>query len=510
MALPREPRQKMINMMYLVLTALLALNVSSEILNAFKTVNNSLQTTNTTVDKSSQTIMASLKGKLSDPSTAAKAQIWLPKAQQVQNYTKTVYSYIQGLKDDILRKANGDPNNPDKSYKEDNLDIATRMMVDKGEGKNLYKHLDDFKKNILAIDPEIAKEFSASLPIDLSTPKTQSKSNKSWEYAYFHMVPTVAALTILSKFQNDVKTSENRVVQFCHNKVGEVIIRNDAFAAIAVADANYILPGQEIQVTAGVGGFSTAVKPEISINGSSVPVGPDGTAVMKVTGGGIGTHTIPVHIVYTDQDGKRIPVDKTIEYTVGQSNAAVQLDKMNVLFIGVDNPVTISGSGSADQLKANMTGGGTGSSFVGSGGHFIARVTQETETCMINVTTPDGKTTAVAFRVRSIPDPTPRVGNYESGDIPASVFVSQAGVNAIVKNFFYQTQFVVTGFRITGDGEGFGEGIEEAVNTGAAWNEAKKIIRKCKPGTFITIEDIRAIGPDNKTRKLTPMIFQLR
>src|SRR6478672_7046094 len=119
MSLPKEPRQKMINIMYLVLTALLALNVSSEILNAFKTVNRSLENTNITVDKSSQTIMASLDQKRTEPATAEKARIWYPKAQQVQGYAKAVYTYIQGIKDDILTKSGGDPKNPAKSYKED-------------------------------------------------------------------------------------------------------------------------------------------------------------------------------------------------------------------------------------------------------------------------------------------------------------------------------------------------------------------------------------------------------
>ena len=120
MALPREPRQKMINMMYLVLTALLALNVSSEILNAFKTVNKSLENTNATVDKSTGTIMKSLEDKLTEPTSAAKAQIWKPKADQVVSYSKAVYSYIQSLKDQILKEAGGDPNDPSKKFKEDN------------------------------------------------------------------------------------------------------------------------------------------------------------------------------------------------------------------------------------------------------------------------------------------------------------------------------------------------------------------------------------------------------
>jgi hypothetical protein len=137
-------------------------------------------------------------------------------------------------------------------------------------------------------------------------------------------------------------------------------------------------------------------------------------------------------------------------------------------------------------------------------------VNQETDNLIISVTTPDGKVTPMKFRVRSIPDPNPMVGAKESGDIAANEFKSQAGVRALVKNFFYETQFNVVSFRITGDAAGFDDGIEDANNTGAAWNEARKIINKCRPGSFITIEDIRAVGPDGRTRKLTPLIFSLK
>lgn len=238
MALPREPRQKMINMMYLVLTALLALNVSSEILNAFKTVNRSLETTNVTVNHSTETIMKSLLDKLSDPITAARAQIWYPKAQNAQGLSKNVYNYIQELKDRIIAEAGGDPKDPNSKYKEDNLDIATRIMVEKGNGPKLLQMLTDYKKKLLAIDPAIDSEFRTTLPINLDKPKSYNRSSRTWEGAYFHMVPTVAALTILSKFQNDVRTSENRVVAACHNKVGEVIVHYDTYAAFAETNSS--------------------------------------------------------------------------------------------------------------------------------------------------------------------------------------------------------------------------------------------------------------------------------
>jgi gliding motility-associated protein GldM len=508
MSLPREPRQKMINMMYLVLTALLALNVSSEILNAFKTVNNSLEATNKVVNASSVEIMTSLQSKLNDEGTKDRAQIWYPHAQKTQQLSTDLYNYIQKFKDQILKEAGADYAKGDSSYKDDNLDIATRIMVEHGGGKELYNKLRDYKDAILKIDTAIQIKFANSLSINLAKPKTQNKGNKTWEDAYFRMVPTVAALTILSKFQNDVKTTENKVISFCHEKVGAVEVLQDAFAALAIANTTNALPGQEIEITAGVGGFSKKISPQITIGGQTQTVGEDGAVHYKFKANNLGSNSIPVVIEYTDQNNKVQRITKTVEYVVGQSSAAVQLDKMNVLFIGVDNPVTISGSGSVDQIQASISGGGGVMS--GGGAKRTVRVTQETDECVITIRTPDGKATPVRFRVRSIPDPTPMIGQNESGDIPAAYFKSQAGVRAFVKNFFYETQFSVTSFRITADGAGFEEGILEANNTGAVWSEARTIVNKCKPNSYIYIDNIYAVGPDQRRRKLTPLIFNLK
>jgi gliding motility-associated protein GldM len=496
----------MINMMYLVLTALLALNVSSEILNAFKTVNNSLEETNRVVGQSTSDVLTSLEEKKKDPGTAQKATIWYEKAQEVQKYSISMYQFIDDLKKKIADGAKYDPTS-DKDKGIDNLDVTTRVMVEKGDGKLLRSKLDEYKKNILGIDSLISKTFVTSLPINTEMPKTKNKSNRTWEAAYFHMVPTVAAMTILSKFQNDIKTSENKVITFCHEQVGKVVYRQDAFAALAIANTTNALPGQEIEITAGVGGFSKAITPKISIGGQTVALGEDGAAHYKFKADRLGSNSIPVVISYTDQDGQIKNITKTVDYVVGQSSAAVQLDNMNVLFIGVDNPVTISGSGSVDQIKASISGGG--GVLSGNGAHRTIRVSQETDDCFISVVTPDGKTTRMQFRVRSIPDPSPLVGTFKSGNIPTAVIKSQVGVRAIVENFYYKTQFNVIGYRMTADGPGF-EDIIEVNNTGAEWNEAKGIIAKCKPGCFVTIEDIYAVGPDGRRRKLTPLIFNLK
>ena len=511
MALPREPRQKMINMMYLVLTALLALNVSSEILNAFKTVNKSLENTNNTVNHSTQTIMKSLLDKLSDPVTAARAQIWYPKAQQAQRYTKDVFDYIQGLKDRIISEAGGDPKDPETKYKEDNLDIATRIMVEKGNGQKLLTKLTQFKKDLLAIDPAIDSEFKTTLPIDLTKPKSYNRSSKTWDGAYFHMVPTVAALTILSKFQNDVKTSENRVVAACHNKVGEVIVHYDRYAAFAATSSTYVMPGDEMDITAGVGAFSRAALPNVNIDGINVPLADDGAAHRTVNAAtSLGKHVVNVTVSFTDQEGKLRTETRPIEYTVGQAAASIALDKMNVLYIGVDNPVSISStSGGSEQQDVVISGGGGIIKSLG-GGHYIARVNSVTDECFITVSVKGKLAGKSQFRVRTIPKPVATVGGIESGEnMTVGQFRAQTGVGAYVRDFPFELHYAVTSFTLTADNA---EGdIEEAPCTGNLWSpKALTMIKNLGPGRTVTVDDIRAVGPDGRSQKLPSLVYYIK
>ena len=174
----------MINMMYLVLTALLALNVSSEILNAFKTVNASINNANGVLTGNNNTIYASFADKLADAKTREKAAIWKPRADKAQQLAKEVYDYIDGLKVQLMKEAKYDPKDDTTSWT-DNLDASTRLMDKQGKGEELRKKLESLKTNLLAIDPAISKEFANKLPIDLSVPKSQTgNKNPSWTTNY--------------------------------------------------------------------------------------------------------------------------------------------------------------------------------------------------------------------------------------------------------------------------------------------------------------------------------------
>lgn len=512
MSLPREPRQKMINMMYLVLTALLALNVSSEIINAFKTVTKSLENTNATVDKSTQTLLTSLAEKAKDPATASRAAIWHPKAKEVQEKSAAVYTYIQSLKDQLLIAAGGDPKNPNKKFKEDNLDVATRIMIQKKEGPKLLAALEKYKRDILGIDSAIAAEFATTLPINLEKPTSKNRAGRTWEGAYFHMIPTVAGLTILTKFQNDVKTTENRVVQFCHNKVGEVNVVFDSYGAIVGQNSNYLMPGQELEIYAGVGAFSKKAQPTIVVGGNTVPIGEDGAAYIKMAGGGIGTHTVPVTITFMNQDKGRLDtITKTVTYTVGQANASIALDKMNVLYIGVDNPVSIAASGGGDdKIRPSIVGGGGSLTRVGSG-KYVARVNSVTDDCRITVMV-DGKLAGASqFRVRTVPQAQAYVGGYPSGaQVPAGAFRAQGGVGAGIKDFPFELTYQVVSYTLSIDTDEGDIATENGTGNAFSGRVRQIIDRQAKAGKLVTIDNIRVKGPDGRTSPAPSLLYYIK
>ncbi|MDZ4793554.1 MAG: gliding motility protein GldM [Bacteroidota bacterium] len=510
MSLPKEPRQKMINIMYLVLTALLALNVSSEILNAFKTVNRSLENSNKQVNLSTETIMKSLQDKATEEQTKERAIPWLEKATKVTTTSKSLFDYLEGLKSKILTLAGGKPGDPTVSFKEDNLDIVTKLMVKDGEGKKLFAALQKYKTDILGIDSSIKTEFEKSLNIDLTNPPGRDGKTKDWEVAYFSMVPTVAGLTILSKFQNDIKTAENKVVTFCHTKVGEVKVIFDTYSAIVGQNSNYLMPGQDLEIKAGVGAFSKAAQPTISIGGSSVVIGEEGYALYKTQAGGVGAHTVPVRISFFNQTtGKDEVREVNVEYTVGSANASIALDKMNVLYIGVDNPVTIAASGGGDdKINATITGGSLTRT---GGGKYVARVNSVSDNCMISVSV-DGKLVGQSqFRVRTVPQAQAYVGGQPSGaNVAAGAFKAQGGVGAGIKDFPFELSYDVVSFTLTCDTDD-GDIVSVPSNSAAFAGAVRNAINThVSAGKMVTIDNIRVKGPDGRTSSAPSLIYYIK
>lgn len=503
MALPREPRQKMINIMYLVLTAILALNVSNEVINAFKVVDRSLMNSNSNISNATGTLYKSLEAKLADPQSAEKAKIWQPKADQAKKLSDDLNNYIEGLKLDLKKGAGlrmvKVKNKPDKEdFKDDNLDASTRLFETNGKGPELEAKLMAYKNAILAIDPDIKKEFENTLPIDVTPPVAQDGTVKDFTHSFFHMTPTVAALTMLSKFQNNVKNSENQVVTYCHNQIGAVKVIYDQFAALVGQSSNYVMPGQEIEITAGVGAYSKAAQPQISINGSGVALDAEGRAVYKVQASGAGNHSVPVNVTYTKPDGTKESKTFNVEYTVGTpGGAAVMLDKMNVFYMGVPNPVTISSGTGWDKTKVSMTGGSLTSG--GGPGKFVVNVnTPGKATITVNA---DGKPSSYEFRIKAIPDPVIKVGPSSGGRIQSVIFKNQQFVRADLENFDFEARFSVVSATVYFGGANF-QSVQQAQISGGNLGALSAQLSKCIPGTQVIFDNVKVQGPDGKVRTI--------
>lgn len=495
MALPREPRQKMINIMYLVLTAILALNVSAEVIEAFKTVDKSLQSSSANIKASNEVLYKSLTDKLNDDKTKLQAAVWQPNAEKAKNYAAELVTYIDNLKQELKKGAGLTIKSDGKEdFKEDNLDASTRLFETNGEGAKLKAKLEKFKADMLNIDPKIKAQFENNFPV--STDGVEGKEGKKdFVTGYFHMTPTVAALTILSKFQNNIRTVENQIVSYCHSQVGAVEVHMDQVGVLVGQNSNYLMPGQELVVTAGVGAYSSTVKSNISINGSPINL-VAGQGEYKTTVSGAGKHTIQVSGSFIGEDGKPVAISKTIEYTVGiPGGAAVMLDKMNVFYIGVDNPVTISSGSGWDKTSVSMSGG----TISGSGSNRIVRVTQ-VGAASITVTA-DGKSSKFDFRVKRIPDPIIKVGPSGGGKMLSNVFRGQQFVRAELENFDFDARFSVTGATIYFNNPGDRNVKQVTINSGSL-APAAEYMKTLAPGSSVIFDNIKVVGPDGVTRTI--------
>ena len=502
MALPKEPRQKMINIMYLVLTAILALNVSAEVINAFRTVNTSLENSNTNIATSNNTLYKSLADKLSDPKqNQEKVKLWNDNANKAKALSSDMDSYINDLKQQLKVEADLKMVDVDgkqvPSFREDNLDASTRLFENKKKGDELKNRLDQYKQAMLNIDPSIKTTFQNTLPIDVTPPKSQDGNQRDFTQTYFHMTPTIAALTMLSKFQNNVKNAESQVVTYCHNQIGAVEVHMDKTGILVGQSSNYLMPGQELVVTAGVGAYSSAVKNNISINGSPVNM-VNGQGEYKTTASGAGEHTIEVNGTFTDENGKPVPVHQTIKYVVGTpGGAAVMLDRMNVFYIGVPNPVTVSSGTGWDKTHVSMSGGSL--SPAGGPGKFTVNVSTVGKAAItVNA---DGKPSTYEFRVKRIPDPILKVGPSAGGRIQSVVFKNQQFARADLENFDFDARFSVVSATVYFSGANFSN-VQGVPISGGNLGGLSAQMAKCIPGSSVTFDNVKVQGPDGTVRSI--------
>lgn len=526
---PETPRQRMISMMYLVLTAMLALNVSKDILQAFAVVNDSIVETNRIFDtkvqekyKTFQQAMALTPGKVKEN---------YDKAMVVQKEAKALVDYIQEVKWQIVAAVEGKTKDEVKvleetCYKEgrsflaevngkDNYDIPHRYLFgdsDKGEGGTKVGELKDkivaFKKKMTDIlGPKYASSVNLGLAVEKDYPTISGEGTANWQVTNFYHTILAADVVILNKIILEVKNAEADVVAQLYAMVDIEGFSFDKVGAKVIAKSNYVLTGSEYEAEIFVAAYDSKQQPVIKV-GSGVDSttfaisgnvetieGKDGVGIYKVGAGSIGEQKYGGVIEITSKSGVVTKYPFNSSYFVAQPSATVSADKMNVFYIGVDNPVTISVPGVANEkVRASIS---NGSLSPAGGGKYTVRVTGGAE-AVINVSADmDGSSRPMGstkFRVKPIPTPIPKVANKISGNFTKAEILGSPYVMAVLENFDFDLRYNVVSFKFTYKNAA-GDLIDIPGQGYMLNQQMKTLIQNSRRGDRFWVEDIIAAGP---------------
>lgn len=519
MALPKEPRQLMINIMYLVLTAMLALNVSAEIFNAFKLVDKSLDASNEILDKSNAQLPAQIK-KLAQKKE--EFAVYGERATEVTKLADEFCDYVTGITDHMIDET-GDKNgkNDEGDYAmihdhpvligKKNKDITTRYLVEGGKGDELEAKINEYRQKFLAlIDEDERTAFEEKVTLKVSDDWTHS-DKKSWAAYNFYQMPMAATLPIFNKMKNDAKSTASAILANYMEKVGGEDIVLDKFQVVSSPKKTYVIQGEKFETEVFLSASaseSSNTGVAIKVNGSSVD-SKDGVATFTQTAGSPGVKKYKAEITTTNPvTGEVNTYENEFEYEVGLRSVSVAATKMNVFYIGVENPVSVSAAGvSSSSLKVSASGGGLKLSK--KGGNYVANVTTPGE-AKITVSGDGLKATSFPFRVKRIPDPQARLGKKPGGPMGTGEFKAQGGVLAMLDNFDFDAKCTISGFEMV-----YVPKRQDPVpvkNAGPRYSDkARRLVQKAKPGDIYYFDNVRAKCPGDKaSRQVNSMVFKIK
>ena len=507
MSIPKEPRQLMINLMYLVLTALLALNVSAEVMNAFFSLDKGLKSSRGIVENNNIQLLTSIT-KQAEAYKNPSNEKYLANAKQAQQISSDFVAYIEGIRSTLFEKGKG-PSKSDPTIPKDirNKDVTTKMFVNDGLGNEIEAKIKDTRIQLLALadnDPKTAE----GLPLDVEALPANTNM-KSWAEYKFKQMPIAAVFPILGKMQSDAKSSATAVLNYCALKVGGEDIKFDKFAPIVSAAKSYIIQGEKYVADVSLGAYSsTADNISISVGGSGLPV-KDGIAHYEVgTGNSVGEKIFNVSInVKNPLTGKIDTYSKEFKYEVGQRSVAVSLDKMNVFYIGVENPVSVSAAGvSSNEVKVNASGVNIANK---GGGHFVVTASTPGEATL--TVSGGGATSSFKYRVKRIPDPVPYLGaQKQNANMNNGTFKAQGGIAAVLLNFDFDAKCDVVGFEVTYLPKR--QDPITKINSGARWSgDVGDIIQRARPGDSYFFDDVKCKCPgDAVARNIGGLAFKIK
>jgi gliding motility-associated protein GldM len=501
------PRQRMIGILYLVLLGLVALNVPDNLLDAFKNISDSLASSKTNVQTGiDNTFDAFEKTKLKEQPERAKPVY--DKAKKASAIANELNNYVEGIKTELSEKAGGIDENINDYKKRDNLDLSAQIMINGKKGEELHKKIDETREKLMALlNDKERVGVKLSLSTDAPKPK-KGKPQLKWEEAYFgDGIPMGAAMTSLIKVQSDVKNAESEIVKKILGEVDQAVVNLDKFAAVAVAPSSYIIAGQPYKAEVFLTASDSKSSPEISVNGSRLQVSEGrGTYTTGTSGEGVRTWVGTIRVRQNDGSIKEYKTAPQ-QYQVAKPSATVAAEKMNVLYIGVPNPLSVSAPGiPKDKLRVSMDGG----SVSGSNGSFTARVSSPgTVNVTVSGEASPGKTQVLGstkFRVKRIPDPVINFGGKDGGQTSSANLKAQDRVFAKLENFEFDASFNIQRFSLL-----ILKPRQDPILLSTSGNQLSAQMRAAMatiiPGTRVAFTNVIAVGPDGTQRGLKDIII---
>lgn len=510
MSIPKEPRQLMINLMYLVLTALLALNVSAEVMNAFFSLDKGMKDTGAIVDRSNEAVMKSINEQADAYKTDVNEK-YRQNAIKAKEVADGFINYIEDIRKKLFDKAGGaNPKVEGQPKDIRNKDITTKMFINDHLGEEIMKKIGDTRNDMLALADGDA-EVGNSLPLRVEDlPKGTNAHN--WPEFKFKQMPVAAVFPILGKMQSDAKNSYSAVLNYIAKKVGGTDIKFDKFIPALSAEKSYVISGEKYAADVFLSAYSSSADNiSISVNGSGVGM-KDGVAHYETSTSGVGERKLSVSInVKNPLTGKTDNYQKEFKYEVGQRSVAVSLDKMNVFYIGVENPISVSAAGvSSNDVHVTGNGGGISVKPAG-GGKYIVSVTTPGEASL--TVAGGGASQTFQYRVKRIPDPNPRLGGNaknKGGQMANGEFKAQGGIAALLENFDFDAKCDVVGFEVT-----YLPKRQDPItsqNSGARWSsQVQEYISKAKPGDSYFFDDVKCKCPgDPAARNIGGLAYKIK
>ncbi|PCH77537.1 MAG: gliding motility protein GldM [Flavobacteriaceae bacterium] len=484
-------RQKMINLMYLVFIAMLALNMGKEVLSAFGNMNNKLVAANITATTKNAKILGTLASKASDQPD--KYTSLYKKATSVNAMSSSFYTYLEELKNKAMAGvAEEDLQNFETM---DASDVVDQLFFNGDQiapqGKEFILKIETYKAEVLKVigNNEVLQKI-VNARFDTADTQVKGEGTQPWINSRYEGFPLIATVTSLTQMQNDIKSTESEIYETLLGGQMESDVSMTNYQAIVVADKTAYFEGETFRGKIFLGRNDPSLKAErVIVNGRKIPESAiqAGQVNLSFRAGRVGENKIKGKFVFMENK-EEVVIDFESSYAVipKPNGAVISADKMNVVYRGVSNPMTISIPGIPDN-KVRATANGL-SKVGGSGKYTMSPQGGSEVTINVSGSLPNGDnvSSSMSFRIKDIPAPVTTI-RKQSGMIPMpKTSIGKSTIGVELPDFVFDLKLTTTSFKIRVPGQSTVTVRGNRMNA-----QAKKAISKAKRGDIVSIFDVK-------------------